>query len=63
MNDPNDSGLPPSSTPYSRSRQAGEAQAMLGRIENDFTDNPESMRYFYDLFDRVYCRGAPLDHS
>ncbi|MEJ2590544.1 MAG: double-cubane-cluster-containing anaerobic reductase [Candidatus Thiodiazotropha sp.] len=51
------------SIPYSRSRQAGEAQAMLDRIRDDFADNPASMDYFYDLFEQVYCLGEPLAHS
>jgi benzoyl-CoA reductase/2-hydroxyglutaryl-CoA dehydratase subunit BcrC/BadD/HgdB len=63
MNDPQDSGLPLPATPYSRSRQAGEAQAMLDRIRDDFADNPKSMSYFYDLFDRVYCQGESLKHD
>jgi Benzoyl-CoA reductase/2-hydroxyglutaryl-CoA dehydratase subunit, BcrC/BadD/HgdB len=48
---------------YSRSRQAGEAQAMLDRIENDFSDNPQAMQYFYDLFNRVYCQGEAVEHQ
>lgn len=43
---------------YGRSRQAGETQTVLNRIENDFSDNPDGMRYFYDLYERVYCRGG-----
>jgi benzoyl-CoA reductase/2-hydroxyglutaryl-CoA dehydratase subunit BcrC/BadD/HgdB len=63
MNDSNDSDLPLSPTPFSCSRQAGESQAMLDHIRHNFTDNPKSMSYFYDLFERVYCRGEPLNHT
>lgn len=49
--------------PYNRSRQAREAETLLDRIEDDFPDNPEAMRYFYDLFRRVYCQGEPVKHE
>ena len=40
--------------PYSRSRQAREAETVLDRITDEFEDNPRGMDYFYDLFRRVY---------
>ncbi|MDD5057561.1 MAG: double-cubane-cluster-containing anaerobic reductase [Sideroxydans sp.] len=49
--------------PYSRSRQAGEAQDMLDHIVEDFQDNPQSMQYFYDLFRSVYCHGDEVKHE
>lgn len=55
--------IPIQPAPYSRSRQAGEAQTVLDHIVDDFQDNPESMQYFYDLFRRVYCHGEPLQHE
>lgn len=48
---------------YNRSRQAREAETLLDRITDDFPDNPESMRYFYELFRRVYCQGEPVKHE
>ena len=55
--------IPIQPVPYSRSRQAGEAQTVLDHIVDDFQDNPESMQYFYDLFRRVYCQGEALQHD
>lgn len=49
--------------PYNRTRQAREAESILDRIEDSFTDNPDAMRYFYDLFRQVYCRGEEVEHS
>jgi len=49
--------------PYSRSRQAGESQTVLDHIVDDFQDNPEAMKYFYDLFRGVYCHGDAVSHS
>jgi benzoyl-CoA reductase/2-hydroxyglutaryl-CoA dehydratase subunit BcrC/BadD/HgdB len=48
---------------YQRSRQAREAEITLDHITDDFDGNPESMRYFYDLFRRVYIQGEPLPHT
>lgn len=48
---------------YNRSRQAREAETLLDRIQDDFPDNPQAMRYFYDLFRRVYCQGEPVKHE
>lgn len=36
---------------------------MLDRIEHGFNDNPPAMQYFYDLFNRVYCRGEAVEHQ
>jgi benzoyl-CoA reductase/2-hydroxyglutaryl-CoA dehydratase subunit BcrC/BadD/HgdB len=55
--------IPIQPAPYSRSRQAGEAQTCLDHIVEDFQDNPESMQYFYDLFRRVYCHGEDVPHA
>jgi len=41
-----------------------EAGEILKRVEEDFPDNPESMKYFYDLLRKVYCyRERPSDGS
>lgn len=48
---------------YGRNRQESEAQTMLDRIEHGFNDNPQAMRYFYDLFNRVYCQGEAVEHQ
>jgi benzoyl-CoA reductase/2-hydroxyglutaryl-CoA dehydratase subunit BcrC/BadD/HgdB len=55
--------IPIQPVPYSRSRQAGEAQSVLDHIVDDYQDNPQSMHYFYDLFRRVYCQGEELPHA
>lgn len=55
--------IPIQPVPYSRSRQAGEAQTVLDHIVDDFQDNPVSMQYFYDLFRRVYCQGEDVPHE
>ena len=55
--------IPIHPSPYNLSRQAAEAQTVLDHIVDDFSDNPESMRYFYDLFRRVYCQGEELKHE
>jgi benzoyl-CoA reductase/2-hydroxyglutaryl-CoA dehydratase subunit BcrC/BadD/HgdB len=55
--------IPIQPAPYSRSRQAGEAQTMLDHIVDDFQDNPQSMHYFYDLFRQVYCHGEEVKHE
>jgi len=55
--------IPIQSIPFSRSRQAGEAQTVLDHIVDDFQDNPESMKYFYDLFRSVYCHGDEVKHE
>ena len=47
-------------SPYSRSKQAREAERVLNRIIDDFDDNPQAMQYFYDLFRRVHCRGESI---
>ncbi len=47
--------------PYNRTRQAREAESMLDHIEDRFDDNPQAMRYFYDLFRRLYCQGEALE--
>lgn len=48
---------------HSLSRQAREAEATLRRVTDDFDDNPSAMRYFYDLFQRLYIQGEPLSHQ
>ncbi len=55
--------IPIQPIPFSRSRQAGEAQTVLDHIVDDFQDNPESMKYFYDLFRSVYCHGDEVPHE
>lgn len=55
--------IPIQPTPYNRSRQAAEAENVLDQIVDDFSDNPESMQYFYDLFRRVYCQGEEMKHE
>lgn len=49
--------------PYTRSRQAREAETMLDRIVDGFDDNPATMGYFYDLFRRAYCHGDEMEHE
>ncbi len=49
--------------PYTRSRQAREAETMLDRIVDGFDDNPAAMAYFYDLFRRVYCHGESIERD
>jgi benzoyl-CoA reductase/2-hydroxyglutaryl-CoA dehydratase subunit BcrC/BadD/HgdB len=49
--------------PYSRSRQAGEAQTVLDHVIDDFEDNPAAMNYFYELFRTVYCHGDTVPHE
>ena len=49
--------------PFSRSRQAREAEDTLTHLVNDFADNPKSMDYFYDLFRRVFCQGESLERE
>jgi benzoyl-CoA reductase/2-hydroxyglutaryl-CoA dehydratase subunit BcrC/BadD/HgdB len=51
------------SQPFNRSRQAREAETVLDRITDDFSDNPAAMGYFYDLFRRTYIQGEALEHS
>jgi len=55
--------IPIQPVPYSRSRQAGEAQTVLDHIVEDFEENPAAMQYFYDLFRQVYCHGDELPHT
>jgi benzoyl-CoA reductase/2-hydroxyglutaryl-CoA dehydratase subunit BcrC/BadD/HgdB len=55
--------IPIQPAPYSRSRQAGEAQTVLDHIVDDFQENPAAMQYFYDLFRGVYCHGDEIPHS
>lgn len=43
-----------------RNHLAMEAKEMLKRVEEDFPDNPEAMRYFYDLLHTIFCEGKPL---
>ncbi len=40
--------------------EAMEAIQMLDRLRHDLSDPPEAMAYFYDLFERVYCKGEVL---
>lgn len=42
---------------------AMEANETLRVIKEEFQDNPESMSYFYDLFNSVYCDGNPVKHG
>lgn len=55
--------IPIHPVPYNLSRQAGEAQTVLDHIVDDFQDNPESMKYFYELFRSVYCQGKEVPHE
>jgi benzoyl-CoA reductase/2-hydroxyglutaryl-CoA dehydratase subunit BcrC/BadD/HgdB len=48
---------------YNLSRQARESEVALGHITDDFDDNPAAMRYFYELFRRVYIEGEALPHE
>lgn len=48
---------------FQRSRQAREAEITLDRITDEFDGNPESMRYFYDLFRRTFIEGEPIPHD
>ena len=48
---------------FNRSRQAREAEVVLDRITDDFDGNPEAMRYFYELFRRVYIQGEAVPHQ
>ncbi|MEA3373419.1 MAG: double-cubane-cluster-containing anaerobic reductase [Campylobacterota bacterium] len=50
-------------TPFNLTHQAGEASRMLRRITDDFPDNPESMNYFYELYEKVYCEGKSLHEN
>jgi len=52
-----------SPVPYTRTRQAREAETMLDRIVDEFDDNPSAMQYFYDLFRRVYCQGEAIERA
>lgn len=47
-------------TAFNLTHQAIEAESMLRRIKDDFPDNPESMNYFYDLYQQVYCEGRSV---
>ncbi len=40
--------------------KAMEAVAMLDKIRHDFNEPPKSMEYFYDLYERVYCKRESL---
>jgi len=40
-----------------------EAGDTLRKIKEDFQDNPESMGYFYDLYERIYLDSGSLDHE
>jgi benzoyl-CoA reductase/2-hydroxyglutaryl-CoA dehydratase subunit BcrC/BadD/HgdB len=52
---------PPSpETTFNRSRPAREADAILTRLTDEFDDPPTAMRYFYDLFRRVYVQGEDI---
>lgn len=55
-----DAEIKPITLPYSKSRQAREAEAVLDRIVDGFDDNPAAMAYFYDLFRRTWCQGEDL---
>ncbi len=41
-------------------RGRAEARVSLDHIRDGFPDNPETMQYFYDLFERTYCDGEPI---
>ena len=43
-----------------RRHEAMEAVKVLESLRNDFRSSLESMEYFYELFDRVYCKGEKL---
>ena len=43
-----------------RRHEAMEAIQMLDHLRYDFAEPLESMNYFYDLFERVYCKGEVL---
>jgi len=43
-----------------RRHEAMEAIQVLDAVKFEFGKNLESMEYFYDLFDRVYCKGEKL---
>ncbi|WP_457606063.1 double-cubane-cluster-containing anaerobic reductase [Nitratifractor sp.] len=43
-----------------RRHEAMEAIKMLDHLRHDFAEPPKEMAYFYDLFERVYCRGEKL---
>ena len=49
--------------PFNRTRQAREAETVLDRITDDFSDNPAGMAYFYDLFRRTYIQGEVVEHA
>ncbi len=40
--------------------KAMEAVAMLDKIRHDFIEPPKNMEYFYDLYEKVYCKREPL---
>ncbi|WP_200762268.1 double-cubane-cluster-containing anaerobic reductase [Nitrosophilus alvini] len=42
--------------------EAMEAVQMLDKLKYDFPHSLESMKYFYDLYERVYCKGEKI-HS
>ena len=46
--------------PFNHSRQAREAEKVLHHITHSFDDNPQGMTYFYEMFQRVYCRKEAL---
>ncbi len=43
-----------------RRHEAMEAVKILDSLKNDFKDNLESMSYFYDLYEKIYCNGEKL---
>lgn len=40
--------------------KAMEAMKVLNMIKEEFKEPPKAMNYFYDLFERVYCKQEPL---
>ncbi len=51
---------PSPETAFNRSRPAREAETVLTHITDDFDDPPTAMKYFYDLFRRVYVQGKDI---
>ena len=49
-------------TPKQRQNRhkAMEAITVLNTIKEDFTQHPEAMNYFYDLYERVHCKHESL---
>lgn len=40
--------------------KAMEAMKVLNMIKEEFKEPPKAMNYFYDLFEKVYCKQEPL---